>query len=242
MTVLQKLKQGYARLLDVPVECFEKPDFILVETTIRESAEWANWVMPVWLLSIESSIVCSVSPKYARLVQTLFGSMVIETLINPELWEKAHCLIDAEGWRQREIFFYPNSQPPPLTTPYQVEKLKLGDKVAEPFLRAFDGGVYAIRDQAGQIASHAGIKNKGLINEIAVGTEPEYQKKGMGKAVVTHAVTGILARGTVPALIPDTVTNVASYALAHSFGFQKVGEMLFWEYELLKWKGFPLNG
>jgi hypothetical protein len=36
-------------------------------------------------------------------------------------------------------------------------------------LRIFDGGVFAFIE-AGQVASHAGIKNKGVIQEIAVGT------------------------------------------------------------------------
>lgn len=239
MNVIQKVKLGYARLLDVPVKAFETPGFTFVETNRRESAEWAKWVLPVWLLSIGHAVVCSVAPRYSERAKTTFGLANDKALINPELLETAHMLIQVEGWRQREIFFYSSQQPPPVVTLYQVEKIKPGGE-DDSFLKAFDGGVYAVRNEAGTIVSHAGIKNKGVLNEIAVGTEPEYRQMGVGTAVVAKAVTEILATGNVPIFVPDRLTNTASYRLARSLGFEKVGEMLFWEYELPGWEGFPV--
>lgn len=238
MDGIQRLKQGYAHLLDVPVEYLGRPGFTLVKTARREAPEWANWVMPVWLMSIGAGVVCSVSPQLADRANEVFGALKIEALLTPQLLEEAYRLIDAEGWRQREVYFYPRQQPPTVRTLHQVQGLRSGDRYAERFLSTFDGGVRVILDQGGEIASYAGIKNKGLINEIAVGTEPTYQRREMGKAVVTEAVTHILRKGKVPVFVPSTVTNTASYALARSLGFEKAGEMLFWEYELSDWQGF----
>ena len=69
-------------------------------------------------------------------------------------------------------------------------------------LDVFDGGVFAILEND-RVASHAGIKDKGLIQEIAVGTEPEFQRRGFGKAVVAAAIRHILAQGKVVVYIPD---------------------------------------
>lgn len=102
----------------------------------------------------------------------------------------------------------------------KIEKRRLGN---------FLIGTYAIFDQDNQIVSCAGIKDHGFINEIAVGTEPEHRKKGMGKAVVACAVADILSRDRIPVYVPDSLTNDGSYALARSLGFEKIGEMMLWE-------------
>jgi GNAT superfamily N-acetyltransferase len=101
----------------------------------------------------------------------------------------------------------------------------------------FDGGVYVIRHDDGSIGAHAGIKNKGIIQEIAVATEPRFQRQGMGQAVVVHAIAAILAQGNVP----DTMSTIASYALAEALGFERVVEAVFWEYELSNWRGFAVK-
>lgn len=240
MDVIQKLKQGYAHLLDVPVEAFETTGLTFIETKMRELPEWANWVMPLWLLCIGSAIICSVAPQYTAVAKTIIESIKTKNLLSPKMLREAHNLIDLEGWQQREIFFYPCQQPPSFVSPYQVEKLKPGTR-GDNFLKGFDGGVFVIRNQGGEIASHAGIKNKGMLNEIAVGTEPAYQRKGMGQAVVAKAVVEIITQDRVPVFIPDKLSNTVSYALARSMSFEKVGEMLFWEYEQSDWKGFPVD-
>lgn len=240
--VAQKLKQGYAHLLAAPVAAFESPGLTFVETGKRELPEWANWVIPLWLLSIGPAVICSVAPSHTAVAQTLIESLKSETLLSPKMADKARQLINAEGWRQREILYFPGQEPPPIFGPdhirlYPVEKLKPG-AAGDTLLKAFDGPVFVIRNQAGEIAAHAGIKKKGILREIAVGVEPVYRRKGMGAAVVTEAVTEILAQAKVPIFIPDRLTNTASYALARSLGFAKAGEMLFWEYEQPGWQGF----
>jgi GNAT superfamily N-acetyltransferase len=106
-------------------------------------------------------------------------------------------VVDVE-WVQREILCYSKSYAPKFDTTYYAELLASGDPAADVLLAQFDGGVYAVRDSSGGIAAHAGIKNKGVIREIAVGTAPQFQRRGMGKAVVAQAVAATIAQGNVP--------------------------------------------
>jgi hypothetical protein len=245
MTALQKLKQGYAHLLDVPAAALDSPGLTFVETARRDQPEWANWLFPIWLFSIDSSLICSVASHYAKLAKGAFEPLPADALLRPETLALARTVIDdqaGEGleWVRCELLFYPYPRPPQLNFPYPVEKLRpIGDQAIE-LISNFDGGVYGIRVENGFIAAHAGIKNKGLIQEIAVGTEPGYQRRGMGKAVVAYAVADILRQGKVPVYWPDSLENKASYALAASLGFQKVATMLFCSYELPDWYGFPI--
>jgi RimJ/RimL family protein N-acetyltransferase len=242
MESIQKLKQGYAHLLDAPVAAFESSGLTFIETGRRELPEWANWVIPLWLLDLGPAVICSVAPPYAAVAKTLVESLKANTLLSPEMAHRARQLINAEGWQQREILFFPGQDPPPIFSPahiwpYPVEKLKPG-AAGDALLKAFDGTVFVIRNWEEQIVAHAGIKNKGILREIAISVESVYRCKGMGTAVVAEAVTEILAEEKVPVFIPDRLTNTASYALARSLGFAKVGEMLFWEYEQPGWEGF----
>jgi hypothetical protein len=77
---------------------------------------------------------------------------------------------------KREILFFSGPEPPLVFNPadirpYLVEKLKPGT-AGDVFLKVFDGTVFVMRNRAGQIVAHAGIKNKGILREIAVGVEP----------------------------------------------------------------------
>ncbi len=245
-TVLQKLKFGYAQLLGVSADTLDRPGVTFVEAPLRDQPEWANWVHPIWLFSIGSTLICSTSPEYSEQVKAAFHTLSSDQLLSTEALALARTVIseparNGEEWVQCELLFYPSLKRPELRSPYLIDKLQPTDERAKYFLRHFDGGVYGIRVENNAIAAHVGIKNKGLLQEIAVGTEPDYQRRGMGKAVVTYAVTDILKQGKVPVYWPDTPQNTASYALAHSLGFQKVAEMLFCCYALPNWPGFPLR-
>ncbi len=236
----QQLKRGYADLLDAPSEVFDRKGITIIETARRDRPEWANWVMPIWLLKIEEAIVCSVTPFYAPAARAIFSAATLQTLLDRGVLVLGQRTVDSE-WIQREILFYNKPDAPNPETNYAVELLDADTPTADRLLAQFDGGVYAIRDDGGGIAAHAGIKNKGIIREIAVGTEPHFQRRGMGKAVVAHAVAAIMAQGNVPVYVPDTPNNVASYALADALGFKKGAEALFCEYELLGWHGFTVT-
>lgn len=218
---LQQLKAGYARLLGTEAATLDSPGFKLVETRIRAEPEWANWIFPIWLFSMGETIICSTLPDYAAHARAAFGALHPGDLLKPETLDKALTVIEDKEWVQCELFYYPDAEPPRLTAPHQVEKIEPGKPGVDWLLWAFDGGAYAIRDGAGQLAAHVGIKNKGLLHEVAVGVEPDHRRKGLGQALVAQAIAAILSKGKVPVYWPDHPSNIASVALARSVGFQK---------------------
>lgn len=239
--MLQKLKEGYARLLDVPPTAFDQSGFVLIETEARSEPEWASWIQPIWLFSLDATVICSVLPQYAAQAEAVFKVVMPGSLLDEHLLKQASSIIPDMEWVQCELFYYPLQYQSLRVFPSRIERLQVGEEGAEKLLRNFDGGVYVIRDSAGHIAAHAAVKNKGLIREIAVGTQPAYRAQGMGSAVVARAIHEILAIGCVPTYWPDSLDNIASYALAQSLGFVKVAQMLFCAYERPGWPGFLVN-
>ena len=231
---------GYARLLDVPVSVFSQPGFTLVETTQRNEPEWAGWVLPIWLFALGRTVVCSVSPSLAACAHEVLMTDAPSHLLTSAALTQAQRITNRWEWVQCELFYYPHEEPPRVATEHAIKALQPGDPEADRRLRTFDGGVLAIRDQMGQILSAAYIKNKGVLQEIAVGTSSDYRRQGLGKAVVAEAVQTILRNEKVPVYWPDSRENQASYALVQSLGFVKVAEMLFCCYEQPDWQGFPL--
>ncbi|MEZ4863544.1 MAG: GNAT family N-acetyltransferase [Caldilineaceae bacterium] len=258
--MLAQLQQGYAQMLDVSVERMRTPGLHVVVTPRRDQPEWANWVHPVWFFKLEETVVCSVSPVYATKAKAVLAAVKLASLLDTDLLtvmqqitaqqstrgqstteQSATAVHPAEmEWVQCELLYYPYASPPQLSSQHVVENLQPTDDNVRGLLRLFDGGVYGIRAEDGTIAAHGCIKDKGLVHEIAVGTEVAYRQRGMGKAVVAAAVAQILERGKVPVYWPDSLQNLASYRLAYALGFQKAAEMLFCCYALPDWAGFPL--
>jgi GNAT superfamily N-acetyltransferase len=228
---LVRLLQGYAALLDAPVEAFYTDHLSIVSTPIRDLPEWANWIQPIWLFGFEQAVVCSVSPRYAEAAQVTLAEVTAATLLSDTVLACASMLEPRLEWVRCELFYYPHEQPPLLQSEYKVERLQAGEPGAERHLRTFDGGVYVIRDKDREITSAAFIKNKGIIREIAVGTDAAYRRQGRGKAVVLRAIQEIAAQGCVATYWPDGFDNLGSYTLAKSVGMVKVAEMLFCCYE-----------
>lgn len=239
------LIQGYAHLLDTTVATLATPGLHFVITPQRDRPEWANWVHPIWFFKIDNSVVCSVSPTYATRTQQIMADVIIGSLLDATLLTRAHSITDGQSavpleWVQCELLYYPHTDPPVLRADYAIAPLQPTDEPSRRFLRNFDGGVYGLRAGDGVMAAHAFIKDKGVLQEIAVGTEPAYQRRGLGKAVVAAAVAQILRQGKVPVYWPDSLQNIGSYRLAYALGFQKAAEMLFCCYAEPAWKGFPL--
>jgi|GEM_PF-6154793 len=236
---MYQLKLGYAHLLGAAPDVFDRVGLTFVETTLREQPEWANSVLPIWLVKIKHAIVCSVAPAYAVAARTAFGAVPLSSLMEPGLVQRGS-LAWPGTWIQREILYHPSGTAPPVDTTYNVEFLSAGSPAADALLATFDGGVYVIRDDQNNIVAHAGIKKKGIIHELAVHTQVSFHRQGLGKAVVAYAVAEIVSQGNVPVYIPDTPHNTASYALATTLGFEKAGEMLLCEYALPRWQGFAV--
>src|SRR5579859_2721162 len=95
---------GYAVLMGVDDRLFSIPGTHVVETTIRDFPEWANWVIPIWFLTVEASTLCAVSPAYRTVADKIIAQLTGHTLLSPQL---AHVVATPGAigeWTQREIF------------------------------------------------------------------------------------------------------------------------------------------
>jgi RimJ/RimL family protein N-acetyltransferase len=235
---MKTIEEGYARLLDVPVNALYQKRIQIIETDSRNKPVWAKWVVPIWIIRFTGAPVCSVSSKYIEIAKKLVEKLDNLDILSPRLLTFAQTIHNGSGrWNQREILVYKNGIPAKRHG-HKVEQLMLKDDNSRKLLNFFDGGVFVIRNESGEIVAYAGMKDKGIIQEIAVRTDHAYQRQGMAQDVISQAITTILAEGNIPTYIPDSLDNTASYLLALKLGFDKVGEMIFWEYELQNWPGF----
>jgi hypothetical protein len=238
---IKRLKQGYAHILDTSVRAFDKPGFVMAVTRRRVATDWADSAVPIWFFSTGTNTICSVAPEYADKVDSIFGSQHIESLIAAKWLEAGQRLIDNHQWSAYEVFTFLGDLPPQCDTTHQISKLSLDSPNTEKLMRNFDGDIYAIVDEQQQIQAHAGLKNLGIIQEMGILTQPQCRGQSMGKAVVAHATAQILAQHLVPVYIPNRLDNAASYALAKSLGYEKVGEMLMVEYRTPDWAGYTVH-
>ena len=229
---MKSVEEGYTNLLGVPVDAFQKMQIQLIETPQRDKPAWAKWVVPIWIIRFTAAPVCSVSPKYVEIAKKLVEKLDSMDILEPKLLTYAQTIHGEDGcWNQREVLVYKN-EVPTNRHGHWVEQLKLSGNNSRRLLNRFDGGVFVIRSEVGDIAAYAGVKDKGIIQEIAVRTDQAYQRQGMAQDVVSEAIKAIMAKGNIPTYIPDSLDNKVSYLLAQKLGFEKVGEMIFWENEL----------
>jgi hypothetical protein len=228
----ERALRGYAALMGVDPILFATPGTHIVETNRRNEPEWSNWMVPLWVMRVESTTVCSVSPSYHAIAVKTIELLSNGSLLAPGLGSAVIALSTSGEWLQREILFLPSNFAPDLS--HEVDVVQLLAKHGTDAIRLlsiFDGGVFGIVEE-GRVVSHAGVKNKGLLQEITVGTLPKWQRRGFAKAVTAAAIRHILMKDKVAVYVPDTLDNTSSYALAHSLGFKKLAESLDLEYEL----------
>lgn len=65
---------------------------------------------------------------------------------------------------------------------------------------------------------HDTLNRTGLLEPV--GTHPEHRRRGLGKAVVLHAMGQMKAAGMTHATVANTATNEASRELYRSCGFK----------------------
>ena len=109
--------------------------------------------------------------------------MSTDILLSDATLVRAKSVAPELGWVRCELFYYPYVEAPQIDGHYKVKKLQPGQPGAKKNLRNFDGGVYVIWGPHEEITAAAFIKNKGLIREIAVGTEEAYRRQSRGSAV-----------------------------------------------------------
>ena len=226
-------------MLDVTVDAFDHPGPTFVATQRRSTGvgNLDRWVRHIWIVSFGEGVVCSVSPALASSLRERYTWSPWPALTSGGALSRGRAPILESitelghvNWHQREILWYPSDVPPTAPSLERVEPLEEGDPGFEKYLFPdWDGGVFVMRTDNGRIVSYAGIKDKGRIQEIAVGTDSEYRERGYGKAVVAAATAAILDSDGIPTYVPDRLSNVASYALAEALGFEKIGAELFLE-------------
>src|SRR5688572_6512214 len=104
---LQYFIQGYAQLLDAPVEKFHTDSITFVSTPVRDRPEWANWIQPIWLFGFEGSVICSTSPTYAEAAKANFADVTAATLLSEGSLARARSLEPTLEWVPCELFYYP---------------------------------------------------------------------------------------------------------------------------------------
>ena len=63
----QKLAQGYARLLDSPLEAFFANGLRVINTSVRN--------LPEWRIAFEEAVICSVSSIFANAAKEAFAEV-----------------------------------------------------------------------------------------------------------------------------------------------------------------------
>lgn len=234
------IEEGYAKLLDVPVDAFHQDKIQIFESNVRNSPAWAKWVIPIWILRIDSLPIISVSPSYIEVAKQLKRKIVHNPILSTELYEfvNENFGFPETIWHQREIFVYADQIFLNRDNNIKVIRLAKNSAPSVQLLKKFDGGVFTSQDDRGKIIAYAGIKNKGVIQEIAVWTHEAHRRQGFGQAVVSEAINKILKQKKAPVYIPDNLDNTPSYLLAKKLNFEKVGEMIFLEREISNWNGF----
>jgi hypothetical protein len=243
MPPIDLLKQGYAEYFQVAPDIFTTPGLRIIETIVRDQPVWDRVRMPVWMVSIPPASLCCVAPRYAKDVRSVLRACAGRSLCDPQLLRQCQQTLGQVGWHAHEILYYPHVHPPVAKASCTIQQFNAAASIgafsgAQSFLQDFASGVYIVQNDvlsihtALRILAWVGVKDNHLIQELAVNTQPEHRRKGFAQALVARAVADILTRKQVPVYVPDALDNLPSYALAKSLGFEKAGEMLYWEVEI----------
>jgi RimJ/RimL family protein N-acetyltransferase len=163
-------------------------------------------------------------------VEQLFETLTLERLTRLVCFEFPHASISPGGPLVIARFVTP-AMFRPFRGPEHasIERLDEHNLFNLALLSRYSGGIYALRDEQGQILSRAGIRYESEdVWEIGVRTEVEALRgHGLAKTVVTAATEAILVAGRVP-LYVHNATNVASEKVALALGYQHYADELLW--------------
>jgi GNAT superfamily N-acetyltransferase len=238
LSEIEKLKAGFAMWVGASPGAFEQPGFVLEVVERRSQLAWGeNWYQPLWLVRLQETTLCTVTPEHAWLAQAVFGDSPERSLLAPGVLRQAQELFSPFGWQAIEILYSPCCNPPVHPEPdpqADARVIRLGPDHADYYAYAnkYSGGVLAILDANRQIYAYAGIKKHGWLSELFIGAQPDQLGDGLGEALVARAVAEISAQGRVPIYVPDWLENAGYASLVRAMGFTRVGEMLLWETQL----------
>ncbi len=211
---------------------FGTPGVHVVPTERRGRPGWGGYTVPLLALSTVGGGIVSVRPDLAERVRVELAPVPSGLPMQEADFERlrrvtrttvpyAYSLSGYVLFATRDHFL-------PIAS--RAERLGRSDPRAADLYRRFDGEVFAVRGQRGEIASWAAIKLKSDdVWEIAVVTEAAYRGQGLAKEVVSTATDFILEQGRLALYVHDR-TNAASARVCRSLGYVEYTEEFFREY------------
>jgi GNAT superfamily N-acetyltransferase len=201
----------------------------VVGSVARERGGWDGRVFPVIGVRSPDAGVLSVPPDAAAIVSVAAReSYPVEgsTVDVAESWDRLIPLLpELLGGADRRVYagvFRWCEEPAQL--PDAGVWMDATDPWLPEWLKPFGHEVLVARDpDTGAYLAGVGIKHHDPYGqEIAVGTEPHAQGRGLARALVTQAARRILDEGAVPTYQHDPA-NVASARVADAAGFPDRG-------------------
>jgi GNAT superfamily N-acetyltransferase len=196
------------------------PAGLLVTTSaLRTGPGWDGVVRPVAGMAAPKGAVLSVP---AELVEPLRACGDDLAVVAHELGR----LLGRPGARlERSVLRWTGA---PADLPALGEEVDAADSRVPEWLRPFGGEVLLALDDDGRYLAGVGRKRHDRwCTELAVGTEPAAQRRGLARRLVATAARRVLDEGKVPTYQHD-VENVASAHVAEAVGFPDRGLRGIW--------------
>jgi GNAT superfamily N-acetyltransferase len=185
----------------------------------RVEPGWDGQVHPVIGVSSPDGTVLSVPPEVLGAAQRLAadgGLDALATRLGPMLGRP-------DARLGTGVFRWSESPPPATRLPDAGEWVAFDEVRVPAWLRPFGGQVLVAWAEDGSYAAGVGIKRHDeFAQELAVGTEPQYGGRGLGRRLVAQAARHLVARGIVPTYLHDP-RNIASAKVADAAGFPDRG-------------------
>ena len=240
----QQLDRYYAELLGQQVDRWYQPGISLNTLLVPPPPSSLFWksVLTIHAPSTPGRARSCLLVADSRLIEPLrclLVSLTVETVLEATTLERLTQLVCSEfptaalspGGPLLIARFVTPETFRPFRGPERprVERLNEHRLANLALLGRYSGGIYALRDEQGQILSRAGIRYESRqIWEIGVRTEVEALRgRGLAKTVVTAATEAILAAGRVP-LYVHSATNLASEKVALALGYQQYARACSW--------------
>jgi GNAT superfamily N-acetyltransferase len=226
------LDEYYAQELGCTVALLTQPGLHIVASQRRTRPGWGGFITPVYALATEQGGVISARPDqvdhYRRELAPSYAGGPLGPTELRQLGRLAQWLFPyAYAIHGDVLYCDPASFRGDVG---RAERLWPDDRRGESLRRRFDGAIFVIWGERGEIASWAAIKRKSsAVWEIAVTTEPPYRGRGYARQVVSAATRHILDEGRLALYIHET-SNRPSARVARAVGYQAYTEAFFCEY------------
>lgn len=195
-----------------------------LEVVIWPGRDQPGWDGNTWLgLGVESpdGAVLSLSPRLVPDPAAVDDRLLTHARREPDPILAVSMALGHPRLRLSRSTLRWSDRPTPL--PEVGEWVPRDDPRLPAWLQAFRGDVLVAWDGAGQVAAGVGRKlHNPYGHELAVGTDPAYQGRGLARKLVAQAARRVLADGAVP-LYFHLLDNVASARVGDAAGFPDRG-------------------